>query len=157
VLCRGAPKAPYPSYWEWLHVSGGGIGPSSTGGVACSPATAMRLCRLTGADPRSGVRGQRRAVVQPPRRSYPTGSPRPGGAVGEDTRLLPRLVSRSFSLGRAGLRVQVGDRHTRDYGAACRGPPGLDGRGSVGEFLTAWQMSLLMLMPVPRFRERRRG
>jgi hypothetical protein len=49
--------------------------------------------------------------------------------VGEDTRLLPRLESRSFSLGRAGLRVQVGDRHTRDYGAACRGPPGLDGRG----------------------------
>ena len=65
-------------------------------GCGCSPATAMRLCRLTGADPRSGVRGQRRAVVQPPRRSYPTGSPRPGGAVGEDTRLLPRLVSRSF-------------------------------------------------------------
>ena len=40
-------------------------------GCGCSPATAMRLCRLTGADPRSGVRGQRRAVVQPPRRSYP--------------------------------------------------------------------------------------
>jgi len=34
VLCRGAPKAPYPSYWGWIHVSGGGIGPSSVGGVA---------------------------------------------------------------------------------------------------------------------------
>jgi len=54
-------------------------------GCGCSPATAMRLCRLTGADPRSGVRGQRRAVGQPPRRSSPTGSPRSGGAVGEDT------------------------------------------------------------------------
>jgi hypothetical protein len=55
--------------------------------------------------------------------------------VGEDTRLLPRLESRSISPGRAGLRVQVGDRHSRDYGAACRGPPGLDGRGSVGDDL----------------------
>jgi hypothetical protein len=27
------------------------------------------------------------------------------------------------SPGKAGLRVQTGDRHTRDYGAACRGPP----------------------------------
>jgi len=35
-------------------------------GCGCSPATAMRLCRLTGADPRSGVRGQRRDVGQPP-------------------------------------------------------------------------------------------
>jgi len=32
VLCRGAPKAPYPSYWGWLYGSGGGIGPSSVGG-----------------------------------------------------------------------------------------------------------------------------
>jgi hypothetical protein len=32
---------------------------------------------------------------------------------------------RSFttSSGKAGLRVQSGDGHTRDYGAACRGPP----------------------------------
>jgi hypothetical protein len=65
-----------------------------------------------------------------------------GGAVGEDTRLLPRLVSRSFSLGRAGLRVQVGDRHTRDYGAACRGPTSLDCRGSVGDALTTCSMFL---------------
>jgi hypothetical protein len=27
------------------------------------------------------------------------------------------------SPGKAGLRVQAGDRHTREYGAACRGPP----------------------------------
>jgi len=32
---------------------------------------------------------------------------------------------RSFttSPGKAGLRVQTGDRHTREHGAACRGPP----------------------------------
>jgi len=113
-------------------------------GCGCSPATAMRLCRLTGADPRPGVRGQRRAVGQPPRRSYPTGSPRPGGAVGEDTRLLPRLVSRSFPWAGLASGSKRGNRHTRDYGAACRGPPGLDGRESVGDFLT-------------RSRERRRG
>jgi hypothetical protein len=59
-----------------------------------------------------------------------------------------------FSLGRAGLRVQVGDRHTRDYGAACRGPPGLDGRGSVGEFIDVSRRCLLL---ASRSRERRRG
>jgi len=41
VLCRGAPKAPYPSYWGWFYGSGGGIGPSSVGGVAALP---RRLC-----------------------------------------------------------------------------------------------------------------
>jgi hypothetical protein len=33
------------------------------------------------------------------------------------------MRSLTTSPGKAGLRVQAGDTHTRDYGAACRGPP----------------------------------
>jgi hypothetical protein len=54
-------------------------------GCGCSPATAMRLCRLTGADPRPGVRGQRRAVVKPPRRSIPHRLSSTGGSGGART------------------------------------------------------------------------
>jgi hypothetical protein len=34
-------EGPLSRKWEWIHVSGGGIGPSSTGGVAALP---RRLC-----------------------------------------------------------------------------------------------------------------
>jgi hypothetical protein len=33
------------------------------------------------------------------------------------------MRSLTASPGKAGLRVQSGDRHTREHGAACRGPP----------------------------------
>jgi hypothetical protein len=33
------------------------------------------------------------------------------------------MRSLTTSPGKAGLRVQSGDTHTRDDGAACRGPP----------------------------------
>jgi hypothetical protein len=33
------------------------------------------------------------------------------------------LLFLTTSPGKAGLRVQAGDGHTRGYGAACRGPP----------------------------------
>jgi len=34
-------EGPLSRQWEWFYVSGGGIGPSSTGGVAALP---RRLC-----------------------------------------------------------------------------------------------------------------
>jgi hypothetical protein len=39
------------------------------------------------------------------------------------------MRSLTTSPGKAGLRVQAGDRHTRDGGAACRGPPVVRERG----------------------------
>jgi hypothetical protein len=33
------------------------------------------------------------------------------------------MRSLTTSPGKAGLRVQAGDGHTREHGAACRGPP----------------------------------
>jgi hypothetical protein len=33
------------------------------------------------------------------------------------------MRSLATSPGKAGLRVQAGDGHTREHGAACRGPP----------------------------------
>jgi hypothetical protein len=70
VLCRGAPKAPYPGSGSVLTRPAAGL-PHPRSGVWLSSATARRLCRLTGVDPRSGVRGQRRAVCQPPRGPSP--------------------------------------------------------------------------------------
>jgi hypothetical protein len=54
-----------------------------------------------------------------------------GASGSPDTRQLPdvywiildALLSLTTSPGKAGLRVQTGDRHTREHGAACRGPP----------------------------------
>jgi len=37
--------------------------------------------------------------------------------------ILGALLFLTTSPGKAGLRVQTGDRHTREHGAACRGPP----------------------------------
>jgi hypothetical protein len=37
--------------------------------------------------------------------------------------ILGALLSLTASPGKAGLRVQTGDGHTREHGAACRGPP----------------------------------
>jgi hypothetical protein len=37
--------------------------------------------------------------------------------------ILDALLFLTTSPGKAGLRVQAGDRHTRVNGAACRGPP----------------------------------
>jgi hypothetical protein len=39
------------------------------------------------------------------------------------------MRSLTTSPGKAGLRVQAGDGHTRVNGAACRGPPVVRGRG----------------------------
>jgi hypothetical protein len=37
--------------------------------------------------------------------------------------ILDALLFLTESPGKAGLRVQTGDGHTREHGAACRGPP----------------------------------
>jgi hypothetical protein len=37
--------------------------------------------------------------------------------------ILDALLFLTISPGKAGLRVQSGDGHTREHGAACRGPP----------------------------------
>jgi hypothetical protein len=37
--------------------------------------------------------------------------------------IIDALLFLITSPGKAGLRVQTGDRHTRENGAACRGPP----------------------------------
>jgi hypothetical protein len=48
----------------------------------------------------------------------------PGHLMNSDVywTILDALLFLITSPGKAGLRVQSGDRHTRDYGAACRGP-----------------------------------
>jgi hypothetical protein len=45
------------------------------------------------------------------------------------------MRSLTTSPGKAGLRVQTGDGHTRDYGAACRGPPVVRERSGIVQTL----------------------
>jgi hypothetical protein len=91
------------------------------------------------------MRGSLRAeVLRVPAASRWSGGPRPrkntpcGGlavlrALDNYQMFTERLLMRSFttSPGKAGLRVQAGDRHTRVNGAACRGPPVVRERSGV--------------------------
>jgi hypothetical protein len=49
--------------------------------------------------------------------------------------ILDALLFLTTSPGKAGLRVQAGDGHTREHGAACRGPPVVRERSGIVQTL----------------------
>jgi hypothetical protein len=88
-------EGPLSQLLGWFYGSGRRDRPILGRGCGCSPETAMRLCRLTGADPRPGSADSAGPWSSRLEGPIPQLSST-GGAVGEDTRRLPRLVSRSL-------------------------------------------------------------